>query len=136
MLVGVSPLRCLALVVSLAAVGCHAQTAAQASASAPIQAGVKLSPEMTRRIDLMIRSRSDIPPDYEIAVGEPVKSDFPGYDQITITFNADGKPAKTIQFLLSKSVLPYELVVNDVKKDLVVGYLSVPKVQQTRSSSN
>jgi hypothetical protein len=41
-----------------------------------------------------------------------------------------------IQFLLSKSVLPYELVVNDVKKDLVVGYLSVPKVQQTRGSSN
>jgi len=41
-----------------------------------------------------------------------------------------------IQFLLSKSVLPYELVVNDVKKDLVVGYLSVPKVQQTRGSSS
>jgi hypothetical protein len=40
-----------------------------------------------------------------------------------------------IQFLLSKSVLPYELVVNDVKKDLVVGYLSVPKVQQTRGSN-
>jgi hypothetical protein len=41
-----------------------------------------------------------------------------------------------IQFLLSKSVLPYELVVNDVKKDLVVGYLSVPKVQQSRGSSS
>lgn len=41
-----------------------------------------------------------------------------------------------VQFLLSKSVLPYELVVNDVKKDLIVGYLSVPKVQQTRGSSN
>jgi hypothetical protein len=41
-----------------------------------------------------------------------------------------------IQFLLSKSVLPYELVVNDVKKDLIVGYLSVPKVQQARGSSN
>jgi hypothetical protein len=41
-----------------------------------------------------------------------------------------------IQFLLSKSVLPYELVVNDVKKDLIVGYLSVPKVQQTRGGSS
>ena len=101
MLVGVSSLRCLALVVSLAAMGCHAQTATQASASAPIQVGVKLSPEMTRRIDLMIRSRSDIPPEYTIAVAEPVKSDFPGYDQIAIAFSADGKPAKTIQFLLS-----------------------------------
>lgn len=41
-----------------------------------------------------------------------------------------------IQFLLSKSVQPYELVVNDVKKDLITGYLSVPKVQVTRGSSN
>ena len=41
-----------------------------------------------------------------------------------------------IQFLLSKSVLPYELVINDVKKDLIVGYLSVPKVQQTRGASS
>jgi hypothetical protein len=38
-----------------------------------------------------------------------------------------------IQFLLSKAVQPYELVVNDVKKDLIVGYLSTPKVQQTRN---
>jgi len=41
-----------------------------------------------------------------------------------------------IQFLLSKSVLPYELVINDVKKDLIMGYLSVPKVQQTRGASS
>jgi hypothetical protein len=41
-----------------------------------------------------------------------------------------------VQFLLSKSVLPYELVINDVKKDLITGYLSVPKVQQTRGSSS
>lgn len=41
-----------------------------------------------------------------------------------------------IQFLLSKSVLPYELVINDVKKDLIIGYLSVPKVQQTRGQAS
>ncbi|HTB13866.1 MAG TPA: hypothetical protein VK752_19965 [Bryobacteraceae bacterium] len=50
------------------------------------------------------------------------------------------KPKSTalvpVQFVLSKSVLPYELVVMDVKKDLIVGYLSVPKVQQTRGSSS
>lgn len=40
-----------------------------------------------------------------------------------------------MQILLSKSVLPYELVVNDVKKDLIIGYLSVPKVQQTRAQA-
>jgi hypothetical protein len=41
-----------------------------------------------------------------------------------------------IQFVLSKSVLPYEMVVQDVKKDFISGYLSVPKVMQTRGSSN
>ncbi len=41
-----------------------------------------------------------------------------------------------IQFLLSKSVQPYELVINDVKKDLITGYLSVPKVMVTRGASN
>jgi phage host-nuclease inhibitor protein Gam len=41
-----------------------------------------------------------------------------------------------IQFLLSKSVQPYELVINDVKKDLITGYLSVPKVMVTRGGSN
>jgi hypothetical protein len=69
---------------------------------------------------------------------EPKKNTF------SLTIIADDKKVdkknrtvnEPIQFLLSKSVLPYELVVNDVKKDLVVGYLSVPKVQQTRGSSN
>ena len=69
---------------------------------------------------------------------DPMKNTF------SLTIIADDKKVdkknrtvnEPIQFLLSKSVLPYELVVNDVKKDLVVGYLSVPKVQQTRGASS
>jgi hypothetical protein len=38
-----------------------------------------------------------------------------------------------VQFLLSKATQPYELVVNDIKKDLIIGYVSAPKVQQTRN---
>lgn len=38
-----------------------------------------------------------------------------------------------VQFLLSKARQPYELVVNDIKKDLISGYLSAPKVQETRN---
>lgn len=41
-----------------------------------------------------------------------------------------------VQFILSRSVTPYELVVNEVKKDLIAGYLSTPKVQQSRTASN
>ena len=41
-----------------------------------------------------------------------------------------------VQFLMAKARQPYELVVNDIKKDLIAGYVSVPKVQVPRASSN
>jgi hypothetical protein len=41
-----------------------------------------------------------------------------------------------VQFMLSRSVTPYELVVNEVKKDMIAGYLSAPKVQQARNAAN
>jgi phage shock protein A len=37
-----------------------------------------------------------------------------------------------LQFYLSRAAQPYELVVNEVRKDLIVGYISAPKVQQAR----
>jgi hypothetical protein len=37
-----------------------------------------------------------------------------------------------IQFLLPRATQPYELVVNEVRKDMIVGYLSAPKVQAAR----
>jgi chromosome segregation ATPase len=40
-----------------------------------------------------------------------------------------------VQFLLSRATQPYELVVNEVKKDMISGYVSAPKVQGTRSSN-
>ena len=36
------------------------------------------------------------------------------------------------KFLLSRAVQPYELVVNEVRKDLIVGYVAAPKVQSAR----
>lgn len=38
-----------------------------------------------------------------------------------------------VQFYTSKARQPYEIVVNEVKKDQIVGYLSTPKVQTTRN---
>jgi multidrug efflux pump subunit AcrA (membrane-fusion protein) len=38
-----------------------------------------------------------------------------------------------LQFYTSKAKQPYEIVVNDVKKDEIVGYLSIPKVLNTRN---
>jgi hypothetical protein len=61
-------------------------------------------------------------------------------NRYTIELIADDKTVekkdKTInepvQFLLSRAVQPYELVVNEVRKDMIVGYVAAPKVQQAR----
>jgi chromosome segregation ATPase len=59
----------------------------------------------------------------------------------TIELTADDKTVEKkdravnepLQFMTSKAKQPYELVVNDVKKDTIVGYLSIPKVLNTRN---
>jgi len=88
----VKPFRTLIFALTLAALGCHAQTPAATSA--------KLSPEMTRRVEVLIRSKSSVPPNYDIQIGPRTKSDVPGFDAISVTFSADGKTSST-DFLLS-----------------------------------
>jgi len=56
---------------------------------------------MARRVELMIRNKAQVSPDFTIAVSDPVKSEIPGYSQISITFSSDGKPAKSAVFLIS-----------------------------------
>ena len=38
-----------------------------------------------------------------------------------------------VQFMLSKATQPYEIVVNEVRKDMISGYVSAPKVQSARN---
>jgi chromosome segregation ATPase len=38
-----------------------------------------------------------------------------------------------VQFLTSKAKQPYEIVVNEVKKDMIAGYLATPKVLSSRN---
>jgi hypothetical protein len=65
----------------------------------------------------------------------------PKKNRYTIRVIADDKTVEKrdktlnepVQFLLSKATQPYELVVNDIKKDLISGYVAAPKVQQTRN---
>ncbi len=73
--------------------GCHAQT--------PTEASGKLSPELARRVEVLIRSKSSIPPEYDIQVGPRSRSEVPGFDSITVTFTAEGKTSKPLTFLLS-----------------------------------
>jgi len=89
----VKPLRALIFALTLAALGCHAQT--------PTEAGEKLSPELARRVEVLIRSRTSVPADYDIRIGSRTKSDVPGFDTIIVTFTSDGKTSKPMSFLLS-----------------------------------
>jgi chromosome segregation ATPase len=65
----------------------------------------------------------------------------PKKNRYTIEVVADDKTVEKkdrtvnepVQFLLSRATQPYELVVNDVKKDLISGYVAAPKVQQRRN---
>jgi hypothetical protein len=38
-----------------------------------------------------------------------------------------------IQFMRSGFTQPYELIVNEVKKDMISGYVAAPKAPQTRN---
>jgi protein-disulfide isomerase len=89
----VKPFRALLFALTLAALGCHAQT--------PTETSGKLSPELARRVEVLIRSKSTISPHYEIQIGPRTKSEVPGFDAISVTFAADGKTSKPVQFLLS-----------------------------------
>jgi protein-disulfide isomerase len=87
------PFQALIFSLALAALGCHAQTPAETSG--------KLSPELARRVEVLIRSRSSVPADFDMQISPRTKSDVPGFDQITVTFTADGKSSKPVTFLLS-----------------------------------
>jgi len=72
-----------------------------------------------------------------------LKKADPKNNRYTISVIADDKTIEKkdktvnepVQFILSKASQPYELVVNDVKKDVISGYLAAPKVQQTRNQN-
>jgi Holliday junction resolvase RusA-like endonuclease len=64
----------------------------------------------------------------------------PKKNKYTLTLIADDKTVEKkdrsvnepVQFYLSRATQPYELVVNEIRKDMIVGYVSAPKVQQAR----
>ena len=73
--------------------GCHAQ--------APAKPSDRLEPELARRIEVLIRSRSSVPANYTIEVGPRSPSEVPGFSKVTVNFSADGKGSKPVEFLLS-----------------------------------
>jgi chromosome segregation ATPase len=72
-----------------------------------------------------------------------LKKADPKHNRFTITVTVDDKTVEKkdrsinepIQFYTSKAHQPDEIVVNQVKKDTIVGYLATPKVQNARAGS-
>jgi len=70
--------------------GCKAQSS---SASAP-------DPVMERRIEVLVRSQYELPPDYNLSIGTRKPSDFSGYQTLPITIGR-GSKTQVINFLIS-----------------------------------
>lgn len=77
------------LLLSLA-VGCKAQN----TPAAPLDAG------LTRRVEVMVRSQYNLPPDYGVTVGAPQPGTIAGYNKLPITISHNGK-SQVVDFLLS-----------------------------------
>jgi protein-disulfide isomerase len=97
-------LRYVAVTVWLAACACRAQvsTPIVATPSSPsVQVGVKLSPEIARRVEIMIRNKSQVPQDYRISIGGPTASSTQDFDQIVVEVGQSDKAGVPIPFLIS-----------------------------------
>ncbi len=81
----------LASLIALAlAAGCKAQTTAPAPNDATL----------TRRIEVMVRSKFNVPPDYNVLLGPRKPSEIPGYDSLQVMLARNGKTTK-VDFLIS-----------------------------------
>ncbi len=85
-----------ALLVICIAVGCKAQsTPPQAAPQSPQELAA-----LNRRIQVMIRSQFNIPPDYTVSLGTRKSSKFAGYDTLPVVF-AHGTSDTFEEFLIS-----------------------------------
>ena len=84
------------LLVSLAA-GCKAQSPSSAPSA---NASPVPTSQLNRRIEVLVRSQFDVPPNVEVTIGATSKSDFPGFENLPISFSKDGKQS-VVNFLLS-----------------------------------
>lgn len=63
-----------------------------------------LSPKVTRNIELTLRDRLQIPPEYVIHIGQPTPSTTAGFNTLPVFFELPGHPehSQSLDFLISK----------------------------------
>ena len=77
----------------LLAAGCHAQVP---------PSGQGLTPELARRVEILIRQRTKITPSDTISINRRYPSDMPGYDKIDVVITSGSEKYPPTTFLLSK----------------------------------
>jgi protein-disulfide isomerase len=86
-----SRIRLSAALLALAlAAGCKAQSTAPAPTDA----------SLTRRIEVMVRSKFSVPPEYNVQIGARKPSQIPGYDNLPVAFT-HGAKSTNVDFLIS-----------------------------------
>jgi protein-disulfide isomerase len=83
------PLRRLAVLLLLFCAGCSAQSKSPAPA------------DVAQKVQRQVRSYFNIPPDVDIKLGPLTPSEFPNYDNLTVTLSHGGK-SQAVDFILSK----------------------------------
>jgi protein-disulfide isomerase len=57
-------------------------------------------PALTRRIEVLVRSKFNVPPDYNVLIGPRKPSQIPGYEALSVILSHNGK-ANGVDFLIS-----------------------------------
>src|ERR1700723_645717 len=84
------------LLISLSA-GCKAQSPPSTATNSP---SLVPTSQLNRRIEVLVRSQFEVPPNVDVAIGATGKSEFPGFENLPITFSSNGKHT-VVNFLLS-----------------------------------
>lgn len=53
-------------------------------------------------MEVLLRQKANLPPESMVNIGPRMPSDVAGYDNISVSFSAEGKSSKPVNFLLSK----------------------------------
>ncbi len=100
MAAALKPFRLLLFAAAIGGLGCHAQVPPAATAAK--LTSDTLSPELARRVEVLIRQKTNVSPEYRMLISPKVKSIVPSFDEIQVTFTDGDNTSRPIAFLLSK----------------------------------